>query len=225
MGLADIGSAIARGRVQKASGTPPVVGFTNPSTISDDINAIDHAADSLQTDWARDVPSGSPERNSFETWRTTVWKPFRDKNLGAGRLSSGLFFGTDELMAQTQARRAELSGFADRYKAQTQKDPSTPTPVDPRTQPQAPAAGPSWWPKWAPTPTVSVPWWVWVGGTLAVLAGGYGAYRWYRVTRETEARYRENVFRVLPTVLGAQGGAAVAAHDVSCPSCHHGDSP
>jgi hypothetical protein len=235
MGLADIGSAVYRARQQKAAGYAPVpgpasvgggasVGFTSPTAISQEIGAIDNAVTSLGNDYARDVPLADDGRKAFETWRTSVWQPFRDHNLGLGRLGSGLLFGTDELMAQTQTRRAELEGFAARYKATTSKTPTTPIPADPRTQPQPAPTAPSWWPRWAPQ-TPSVPWWVWVGGTLALIAGGYGAYRWYRVTRETEARYREEVFRVLPTVLNPQGAAVAqaAAHDVQgCASCQHG---
>lgn len=210
------------------------VGFTSPDAITTEIHAVDHAAESLFLDFAREVPIADETRKAFESWRLGVWQPFRDKNLGIGRFGGGLaFLGTDELMAQTQARRSELEGFAARYQKITSKQPSSPIPTDPRPnppqpgQPGSPSSGaPSWWPSWAPqVPKLEVPWWVWVGGTVLVAGGGYLAYRSWKTTREEIQRQQSEVFKILPTVLGHGGGGEVmaAGHDpASCPSCGGG---
>jgi hypothetical protein len=239
MGLADVGSVAYRARVASpgpAGVGATTIGFTNPMTISTEIQAIDVAADSLLQDFARDVPAADGTRQAFEAWRLKVWKPFRDKNLGVGRLGTGIVFGTDELMAQTQARRSDLEGFAQKYQVLAGKPPSTPIPVDPRVQPPQPggqpggqpSGAPSWWPKFLPNPPqIEIPWWVWVGGTVVVAGGGYLAYRAWKTTQENVARQQAEVFKILPSILGARDepsaiSASAQESGCSCPTCTGG---
>ena len=221
MSFASIGSAAFRARYSPAPAPAASVGFTNPLAIDDEAKAVNFSAQTLLGDYQRDLPASDPTRQAYEKWFGEVWSPFYAKLFSFVQGLPPVFLtGTDARMAALQARRSELSDFAAKYTTATQKPPSAPVPVDPRTQPpppKPPGGGmglPAWWPGFLTPPKVEVPWWVWVGGTLAVLAGGYGLYRSWKKQREIQ----QAAINVLPGLFAGSPHAygevaATAARD------------
>jgi hypothetical protein len=215
MRYADIGTQVQRNRsttVAMGGIIPPLPGpAASLSSSEAEMKAIDAQATSLLGDYQRNVASGEPHRAGYENWFSTVWKPFFNKNTGLlGPFSNIL--RTDALASQVEARRNELVGFRASYT--TLVTPGG-TPVPPPTDPNVPQAPPVAPPQ--PFLGMTIPWWAWLLGGVAVAGGGYLAYRSWKSTREEIQRQQHEVFQVLPSMLGHDVQAAPA-----CATCNHG---
>jgi hypothetical protein len=231
MGWADIGSQVTRSRAAQAAtgktfvGARASVGFVPPTLIYDQMRSIEAASVALLGDYQRNVSPTDPMRQAYENWRTNVWLPFFTKHTSTfGKLSNVL--DTDTLMAQTEARSNELEGFRRQYTTLVTPGgtpvppPTGPSVAPPPPIPNAPTPAPSWWPSFLPK--VEVPWWAWVLGGAALVGGGYLAVKAWKRTHEEVGRQRQEVFRMLPALMGAPAIAHDASPSCQCEQCQGG---
>jgi hypothetical protein len=234
MGLAGIGTELHRARANPAPPVQATIGFTSPLTIEAEARTIDRAARTLLGDVESNLPTdattlGGALRASYVGWFEKTWTPFFDSIVSiASNMLGRTLLGTDERFAELQVRRGELAEFKNKYETAANKPSAAVIPADPRTAPAPPPSPsklPSWWPTWAQPPKLSVPWWVWVGGTVVAIGGGYLAYRSWQNQRRIQTRFIESLPRFFPETAPVVSAAQAAGHDVGqgCSSCGHGE--
>lgn len=173
-------------RTASRDGFDVLTGFTSPTTIYEKMRRIDAAADALNRDILANVAEGG-YRTAWKAWLAN-WKAFFAKTMDE---KIGNVFRSDDLDEEVDAKAAEFEGFRRSY-----ADQRTPAgrPVPPSSQPT-----PIPLPKPGEGGGSRLPWWFWVGGTIAVAAAGYLGYRYYQ---EAQAKKRAIEKDVLPGVLG-----------------------
>lgn len=188
-----------------AQGFAVVTGFTTPTSIYEKMRTIDRAAGDLNRDILTNVAEGgyrSAWRAWFAQWQAFFSKTFNEK--------VGNVFRTDELDQEVDFKASEFEGFRKSYPQQKRPDGS---PVPPSSQP-----APIVLPKPGKEGGSTLPWYFWVGVTVAAAGLGYVGYLKYH---ELKAKRQALEKDVLPGVLGGffgpkTGGAlakAAAARD------------
>ncbi len=193
------------------------IGWTAPNIIYDDLRAMKVDADRLNALVAQSATLGVPDatyRSAWAAWYQN-FNTFFDKTVGSTFNKAFVApFETDELAQRVKTASGELNGFvADYNRAVATVQPtaqmSAPPARDPKVDPPAAAAAGS----------SNLPWWFWVGATIAVGAGGYFLYQKYLAAQHTKRVLQREV---LPELIGPKLARA-ASHDVSLPMLHARD--
>lgn len=180
------------------------IGFTAPTIIYDKMRAIE----ALRGELGQKITTFAGDPAFVGAWRAWEqrWIPFFQKyqtpGLGGdvGRL--GAVFFTDDLDGQVEEFRGQINAFYADYQRQRQANgqpvPRPATPPLPRPLGPAGAGGGG-----------GLPWWFWMASGVALVGGGYLAYRYYVNAQKLKAGIREEI---LPLVLpGGLGGAVARA--------------
>lgn len=181
----------------------PVTGWTTPSIIYDRMRDIDTAASALDREIQTKVTRAA-FRDHWGEWYKR-WRAFFAKYQGAWAKLGAVTY-TDDLASQVESWRQQLADFGDAYKLESGSSvpgipPSPPVPPPPLPNPTGIA-------------NLSVPWWVWMLGGVALVGTGY-----YLYTRFQDMRAKKHAVEgAMPSLLSAYGvppqlAAASVAHD------------
>lgn len=193
----------------KAAAQAPRTGWSSPSLLWDSMRQIQVSAAALDGDVAANVRR-EPFRAAWIAWFQNWGVFFRryESEWSLGRLTA--LADTDGLAAQVAAYRAQLVSWYEGYGRESDGGkPVPPASGQPPLAPPKPEPGPD-----APSEGLTIPWWMWVLGGVALVGGGYYIYRVVTTAKnEVEAKRRALETYVLPGLIGPDMARVAAARD------------
>lgn len=216
-----LGAEVIVGMADGGDPPSPSTGWTTPAIIYTRMDEIDVHANALNAAISQNV-----RRADFIThWNDWLnrWKKFYEAYQTTSKRMAAPFF-TDELASQVESFRIQLGEFQAAYDAEG--DGSFPAvPGTPPRPPNPPAPEPK---DASGIAKLSVPWWLWVLGGVAVAGGAYYVYGRIQYAREKNKQLQ----RMLPSVMMAEGVppplaqlAAPIERDMNAPATPNPTSP
>lgn len=195
-------SALGYGAVTGQAAAEPRVGFTMPTDIYEKMRQIDLDAAILNRDVLENVDPRASYAAGWKAWFDN-WRAFFDANYQKFRT----LLHTDALDRAVEDKRTEFRSFHADYARQKtragQPVPQTNAP-DPVRTPEGGTDGAK--------SGFRLPWWFWVGGTVALAGLGYYGYT---KAKELKAKREALEKYVLPGLIGGPLAKAASARDPS----------
>lgn len=170
---------------QSVPANAAIIGFTAPTTTYDRMRSLQGEAAHLDANVQLYIPKASPLYAAWTAWYRDSWGPFYKKYASEdystwSRL--GAAFSSDDLATMELQYENQFRSLLDDYNRQPTAQGHSQSPSTPNTADQARGA----------SGTFALPWWFWVGTTVAVGGVGYFLYQRYKGVQETNRYIREH---------------------------------